>query len=265
MRITCPSCKAQYEIDDVLLPEDGREVQCSACGTVWFQDHPAAVTRHKPEPVPVAPQPPAKQEPIAEPEPEAPTPEPSERPQSAVPGDASAQGAAPKSQLAPKPVDEKVLDILREEAAFEAEQRARDVGGLETQPDLGLAGPAPWPSTASDDSRTDATQTTRTPEAKAQPFPDIEDISASLEPIKGGRGRGGGKSEAVAVPLTSAERNSSFIRGLTLPLAVAVILVALYLVAPIIGGAVPALAPVTDGFVGAVDGLRSAIAGLLGR
>lgn len=260
MRITCPSCKAQYEIEDDLLPEEGREVQCSACGTVWFQDHPAALMLRNPEPAPVVSE--AEVEPELEPEP---VPESAASPDAADDGDDSAEGAAIAGDLKPKPVDETILDILREEAAFEAEQRARDAVGLETQPDLGLSGPAPWPSKTSDDSATEAPKAPQAPEAKAQPFPDIEDISASLEPIKGGRGRGGSATETVAVPPTSAERNSSFIRGLTLPLAVAVILVALYLVAPMVGGAVPALAPVAEGYVGAVDGLRGTVAGLLGR
>ena len=44
MRITCPNCGAQYEVDDTLIPEAGRDVQCSNCGKGWFQ------ARH-PEPV----------------------------------------------------------------------------------------------------------------------------------------------------------------------------------------------------------------------
>lgn len=37
MRLTCPNCDAQYEIDDALVPAGGRDVECSACGQVWFQ------------------------------------------------------------------------------------------------------------------------------------------------------------------------------------------------------------------------------------
>jgi len=37
MRITCPNCGAQYEVDDALIPESGRDVQCSNCGRGWFQ------------------------------------------------------------------------------------------------------------------------------------------------------------------------------------------------------------------------------------
>lgn len=37
MRITCPNCAAQYEVDGSLFPDEGREVQCSSCDTVWMQ------------------------------------------------------------------------------------------------------------------------------------------------------------------------------------------------------------------------------------
>ncbi len=37
MRLTCPNCGARYEVDDALIPEEGRDVQCSDCFTTWFQ------------------------------------------------------------------------------------------------------------------------------------------------------------------------------------------------------------------------------------
>jgi predicted Zn finger-like uncharacterized protein len=40
MRLTCPNCDAQYEVPDEVMPTDGRDVQCSACGCTWFQAHP---------------------------------------------------------------------------------------------------------------------------------------------------------------------------------------------------------------------------------
>jgi predicted Zn finger-like uncharacterized protein len=41
MRITCPNCAAQYEVDEGLIPDSGRDVQCSNCGKGWFQaKHP---------------------------------------------------------------------------------------------------------------------------------------------------------------------------------------------------------------------------------
>jgi predicted Zn finger-like uncharacterized protein len=37
MRIHCPNCTRQYSIPDRAIPDDGREVQCAACGHVWYQ------------------------------------------------------------------------------------------------------------------------------------------------------------------------------------------------------------------------------------
>ncbi len=44
MRLTCPNCGARYEIDDALIPEEGRDVQCSNCSTNWFQSGPVVAT-----------------------------------------------------------------------------------------------------------------------------------------------------------------------------------------------------------------------------
>ncbi|MFN3822679.1 MAG: zinc-ribbon domain-containing protein [Pseudorhodobacter sp.] len=37
MRLICPNCDAQYEVDDSAIPEGGRDVQCSNCGHAWYQ------------------------------------------------------------------------------------------------------------------------------------------------------------------------------------------------------------------------------------
>lgn len=37
MRLTCPECAAQYEIADGLIPPEGRDVECSACGHGWHE------------------------------------------------------------------------------------------------------------------------------------------------------------------------------------------------------------------------------------
>jgi len=38
MRLICPNCVAQYEVDDNVIPPEGRDVQCANCGHNWFQD-----------------------------------------------------------------------------------------------------------------------------------------------------------------------------------------------------------------------------------
>ncbi len=36
MRLVCPNCGAQYEVDERVIPAAGRDVQCSNCGHAWF-------------------------------------------------------------------------------------------------------------------------------------------------------------------------------------------------------------------------------------
>ncbi len=43
MRLVCPNCGAQYEVPDEVVPESGRDVQCSSCGDTWFQQHPKQI------------------------------------------------------------------------------------------------------------------------------------------------------------------------------------------------------------------------------
>ena len=40
MRLMCPNCDAEYEVDASAIPDSGRDVQCSNCGHAWFQHHP---------------------------------------------------------------------------------------------------------------------------------------------------------------------------------------------------------------------------------
>ena len=36
MIITCPNCKKQFKIDNSLIPDEGRDLQCGSCNHVWF-------------------------------------------------------------------------------------------------------------------------------------------------------------------------------------------------------------------------------------
>ena len=149
MRINCPNCEAQYEVEDRLIPEGGRDVQCSNCGHAWFQ-YPAGTLfdEDAEEDAPPAP--------AARPAPPQPQPAPQQRPA----------------------LDESLRAVLREEAAREAAARAAEARGrrpfapVETQPDLGLddaprarpAEPAPPP--------------VRAPRREA--LPDVEAINSTL-------------------------------------------------------------------------------------
>ena len=36
MIITCPNCNKQFKIDNSLIPDEGRDLQCGSCNHVWF-------------------------------------------------------------------------------------------------------------------------------------------------------------------------------------------------------------------------------------
>ena len=36
MIITCPNCNKQFKIDNSLIPDKGRDLQCGSCNHVWF-------------------------------------------------------------------------------------------------------------------------------------------------------------------------------------------------------------------------------------
>ena len=36
MIITCPNCNKQFKIDDSLISDEGRDLQCGSCNNIWF-------------------------------------------------------------------------------------------------------------------------------------------------------------------------------------------------------------------------------------
>ena len=36
MIITCPNCNKQFKIDNSLIPNEGRDLQCGSCNHIWF-------------------------------------------------------------------------------------------------------------------------------------------------------------------------------------------------------------------------------------
>src|SRR3990167_3607508 len=86
MRLVCPNCDAEYEVDASVIPQSGRDVQCSNCGTAWFQIAPDVEADLRAEEALYEPPPPAV--PIPAPLPES-EPEP-------VPQDHIAAAPAPR-------------------------------------------------------------------------------------------------------------------------------------------------------------------------
>jgi predicted Zn finger-like uncharacterized protein len=179
MRLICPNCAAQYEVDDGVIPEAGRDVQCSNCGHAWWQEREQTAAAEAPDAesaveaadsaAPAAQPAMAEAGAVAEearwPEEDAPWeddalpgPSPStlqadqtwpEAPDEDAAATAGAQPtwpeAPPETVDAPagrprRSLDDAVLEVLRQEAEREAHARKTEEGpAVETQPDLGLA------------------------------------------------------------------------------------------------------------------------------
>lgn len=151
MRLVCPNCGAQYEVDDRVIPDNGRDVQCSSCGHGWYQmpAHVEAADKAVARDVDEAPD--LDDEAIDETFDEAEEavedggPEPDSVPESHDDEDVEddEDGAAPEMPSAPRrPLDDDLRSILQEEAEREMEARATERGheteAIEIQPELGL-------------------------------------------------------------------------------------------------------------------------------
>lgn len=173
MRLICPNCGAQYEVDDSVIPDSGRDVQCSDCGTAWFQKSAAAMAAEAEarrsavvaaaskglamewaetsrlagdteETTPAAPQAePAPAEPaeleaevVAEVEVVTEVEVEAEPAPPAAPETAEEVAPEPEPQVVFKrrAIDETTLNVLREEAEREAKARREEQGGTVHRP-----------------------------------------------------------------------------------------------------------------------------------
>lgn len=247
MRLTCPNCKAQYEVDERVIPDGGRDVQCSSCGSTWFQ-YPAEVALRM---------------------------RAADLDDDDDDDDDDAAPSVPRRPVAAagteRRVDRTVLDVLREEAERElSERRKAAPAPVETQTELGLVS-RPTARGAKPDAQKSSAPTPVQPSVAAEPaqdvprrnlLPDIEELTSTLEP-----GRHAGKRDEMMDPdetQVSAGRGRDFRRGLSAILLVATILTALYVLAPTLAGYVPALAGPLAGYVVMIDTLRQVVAGLFG-
>ncbi|MEY8883022.1 zinc-ribbon domain-containing protein [Donghicola sp. XS_ASV15] len=157
MRLTCPNCGAIYEVPDNVIPEEGRDVQCSNCANTWFQEPASHSAKDQEEnlapadaPLDETPEQAAESEGEISPEEmldrlaaeeEAQTNLPTDEPVLDDPADAEDE-EAPAPDLPRRELDPKVREVLQQEAEFEAERRAQEESGpIESQPELGLMQP----------------------------------------------------------------------------------------------------------------------------
>lgn len=225
MRLVCPKCAVQYEVGENAIPENGRDVQCSACGHGWFQPHDSVRLQKTL---------------VAEL-----TPPPLTPP--ALTGGPGGMPPAPQR----KPLDEKVMAILREEALREAAARRGDPARM--------AAPAPPPEPPRP-----APEVTLIQPPPIQPpplvppgaprtvarrglLPDIEEINSTL--TAGSRRRG-------PEPAPPPDPHPGFRAGFGLMMVLVAMAAAAYVQAPRLSAAVPQAAGVMDAYVGGVDHLR---------
>ncbi|MCE8006878.1 zinc-ribbon domain-containing protein [Aestuariivita sp.] len=262
MRLTCPNCGAQYEVPDDVIPQDGRDVQCSNCGTTWFQPHAdaAPIEGVGPDPDELR----STLDDLGEAPAEMPKPE-----ETALPDQLPVDKAETPEPRAPRSLDPEVTSVLQEEAEHETRLRAEEATGLETQPDLGL-------DDTTDDAERRARQArdrmdrlrgseqdTSVEEAVAAAaaaakasrrdrLPDIDEINSSLR-ASTTRSHADGRAQDH---LGEAPRKSGFARGFAIPLIVVTLLVLLYANAPRLAETVPALGSVLTSYVLLVDQAR---------
>ncbi|MEL6240159.1 MAG: zinc-ribbon domain-containing protein [Pseudomonadota bacterium] len=294
MRLICPNCDAQYEVPDEIIPEHGRDVQCSNCGQTWFQNHPD----HDPGPEEIDDDqfeellgPDAKEareffakKPADKPKAEPAKTEADETTTAAEPADNKATAAPASADETPaddpglkqRRLDPQVESILREEAALETMARSSDKAPLESQPDLGLdASPSAPEKQRLEEGQNHLKKVRGQDELEATPdgealaaaaalgsrrelLPDIEEINSALR-------------DEVVVDEETAEiasrrrrlkaraRRSAFRRGFIFALLVVAILVGVYAFAPQISEALPQAGPYMNEYVVRVDQLRSTL------
>ncbi|MBC7131906.1 MAG: zinc-ribbon domain-containing protein [Roseovarius sp.] len=235
MRLTCPKCTARYEVPDTAIPTEGREVQCSDCGTTWFQPHPDHPTGE------VGAAPPA------------------------MPPEAAPE-SAPESAPAPRPIAPEIVEILRAEAERERAARASEADAPpRARPDPGPDDIAPGETgPPAHDTPPDSTA----PPSRRDLLPDIEAINSSLS-AAAGPGMAAPRLTPSEAARAAPRRRRGFRVGFWCAVLVCVLALIVYLTAPRIAAFAPGLEGVTGQYVAAVDALRAilseAVAGLLER
>ena len=296
MRLICPNCDAEYEVEDAAVPRDGRDVQCSNCGHAWFQAHPEIEAEREAEADLYEAPPGAVAETVetaavAETVEAAAVAEAVETAAAAVvaqvaePGLKSGPDSGPVDEDEPDSVvvvaaappkartlDETVLAVLKEEAEREVASRRAEAASppaLESQIEMPMTAPQDQGGMAAAvrriaQMRNQAAMTVKEPQtapaaqkSRGQMFPAIEDINSTLR-ATGNRSHDNGDGIADTLPDQTAPRRG-FRRGFLTLVVLAALIVALYQLAPLIGQTVPALAGAATAYVAAVNAVREGL------
>ncbi|KII14467.1 zinc-ribbon domain-containing protein [Phaeobacter sp. S60] len=279
MRLTCPNCAAQYEVPDDVIPDDGRDVQCSNCGQTWFQAG-RALDADDAESAPAAgPD-------LADLPPDADTPASHISDQDPLTKDAddgiaeetdlppaeaasedhpaeedTAEDRAPDVAATARGLDPAISDILREEAEREANLRAAENSPLQTQTDLGLDSlPEEESARRAREAREQMARmrgedpqqlATAETESRRGLLPNIDEINSTLR-------SGEGTAAPIAPPMDTAppKKKRNFARGFAFALLIALALAMAYDNAPLIAQKLPQADPYLSTYVAKVDAAR---------
>jgi predicted Zn finger-like uncharacterized protein len=271
MRLICPNCDAQYEVAEGAIPEAGRDVQCSACGHTWFQQHASAQSSAPATPVMAAPERPpehAPEPPNARFDPPLPEDVPEVAADEAPP---PAPEAPAHPAAASRSLDESVMAVLREEAEREARARESERPSLEVQEEFPLSAPAAPPAAAAavrrivvrspepePDEVEAAEEATERPGKGRDLLPDIEEINSTLSPAHD-------PSHGAAYATAEPRRSGGFRRGFMFALLLGMLALAAYVTAPRIVQRFPAAEPTMTAYVRQVDVLRLKLDALMQR
>ncbi len=270
MRLVCPNCDAEYEVDAAAIPDGARDVQCSNCGHAWFQLSPEVEAELAAEealfdaPPPIAapmesPAGSAASDVAAQERPDVDDPE----------LDLSLSEAAPLTEAAPPPpeptlrsIDESVLAVLREEAEREVEARKVETPVVETQTELGLEPPASGLGVVARRlaRMKGEPEVVAKPQSRRDMLPEIEEINSTLRASSEKRT---GQSAIAETLGEDGAKKSSFRSGFVLMLVLAVALLAAYVMAPKLAQQFPAAAGALQAYVAAVDAGRVWLDGML--
>jgi len=245
MRLICPNCDAQYEVPDNVIPDAGRDVQCSDCGNTWFQGPASSESEDTPfERQPIPPEvseilhEEAELERLAraqdfddlEPAEDEPEHEAHFEPEADLPDDEPFESADNPFAIDPDPEEPEESDAERR--ARETRERMARMRGIE----------ANNPFAEARDSRKGV-------------LPDVDAINSSLSP----------EPEAARAKTSidlenlhrKKRRGSGFRTGFTLMVFLGLMVIAIYITAENLARVLPFAAPALEAFVNYLNEWRA--------
>lgn len=237
MRLTCPSCASEYDVDAAAIGNRGRMVRCANCDAEWFQAPDAGEIAAAPPPPP-APDPIPQPETIPQPDP-IPRPDPVPEARSFAEEPEVVVSETPEFDPAPSvfPDPEPVVQEAREDFAERLSPPARM-----TTDNVERIYYDVEPAAAPRFDETDVVEETRVRRRKEE---SRDDLAASLHEVDDDRtNRTGG----------------AFLAGFSTVAVMAVILIALYVKAPDLAKVAPAMEGPLAGYTEMVNQGRFALA-----